>query len=352
MTQESKTTPLPFGDPTRYYSGEQESKDSQAKLFDFAHVDREVRRALERRYQSFHQSVQRTVKSWNQQLRDSIRQETGLRLSGGTDRQGIAVHVVDGLPRPLAAIFGGEVSDPLIWELILNNAALKTTVNGLDVLIQNYEALSDKGLILLREYTGERTTKEEVEGVKGVAQRVVEWIDSQTVSERLKQVDEDILGAYFFRERTIRIYWMAIGLISRMLNVSLEGLTIVVLAHELVHAYSHLGNDIDGENWDTEAFARADLRIVEGLAQFYTSIICKRFDGRSPGLWNAFERLLTVQSPTYNVFRTWTQPTERAGEILRFSMVGSRKKKLAEYKEFLSEIAKVRERVGREQRDV
>ena len=350
MTQGSKTTPLPFGDPTRYYSCEYESKDREAKLFDLARVDREIRRTLERRHQSFHQSVQKTVRSWNQQLRDSIRQETGLRLSGGTDRQGIAVHVVDGLPRPLAAIFG-EVSDPLIWELILNNTALKTTVNGLDVLIQNYEALSDKGLITLTEYTGGRTTKEEIEGVKGVAERVVEWIDSQAVSEKLKQIDEDILGAYFFHEQKIRIYWMAIGLISRILNVSLEGLTIVVLAHELVHAYSHLGNDIDGENWDTEAFARADLRIVEGLAQFYTSIMCKRLEGRSPGLWNAFERLLTVQSSTYNVFRTWTQPTERAGEILRFSMIGSRKKKLAEYKEFLSEIAKVRERVGREQRD-
>ena len=343
---ESARPPLPFGDPRRYYAGEDEPQDDQVKLFEFARVDREVRKALQNRYQTLHESVQRTVKSWNQQLRDSIRQETGLRLSGGTDRQGIAVHVVDGLPQPLAAIFG-EVSDPLIWELILNKAALKTTVDGLDVLSQNYEALANKGLIPLREYTGERTTKEEIEGVKGVAERVVEWIDSQTVSERLKQIDEDILGAYFFRERTIRIYWMANGLISRMLNVSLEGLTIAVLAHELVHAYSHLGNDIDGDNWDTEAFAKADLRIVEGLAQFYTSIMCKRLDGRAPGLWNAFERLLTVQSPTYNVFKTWSQPTERAGEILRFSMIGSRKKKLANYEFFLTEMAKVRERVGR-----
>src|SRR5215813_14517879 len=349
MTQESKTSPLPFGDPSRYYSGEKESEDGQARLFDAARVDREVRRALERRYQSFHQSIQRTVKSWNQQVRDSIRQETGLRLSGGTDRQGVAIHVVDGLPRPLAAIFG-EVSDPLIWELILNNSALKTTVTGLEVLIQNYEALADEDLITLREYTGERTTEEEITGVKGVVERVVEWVDSQTVSERLKQIDEDILGAYFFRERTIRIYWMAIGLISRMLNVSLEGLTIAVLAHELVHAYSHLGSDIDGENWDTEAFARADLRIVEGLAQFYAAIICRRLDGRAPGLWNAFERLLTVQSPTYNEFKKWSEPGERAGEILRFSMIGGRKKKLVTYEAFLSEMAKVRERVGRQQR--
>jgi hypothetical protein len=347
MTEPTKT-PLPFGDPTRYYAGKNASQGDAENLFDFARVDQEVRKALQTRYQAFHESVERTVKSWNQQLRDSIRQETGLRLSGGTDRKGITVHVVDGLPQPLTAIFG-EISNPLIWEIILNNAVLKTTVNGLEVLIQNYEALSYEGLII-SDYTASAVTQEEIVEVQEVAKNVVEWIDSQAVSERLKQIDEDILGAYFFRERTIRIYWMAIGLISRMLNVSLEGLTMVVLAHELVHAYTHLGNDIDGEHWDTEAFAKADLRIVEGLAQFYTSIMCNRLDGRAPGLWNAFERLLTVQSPTYKVFKSWTQSNERAGEILRFSMIGSRKTKLVAYEAFLTEMGNVRERVGRASR--
>ena len=32
-----------------------------------------------------------------------------------------------------------------------------------------------------------------------------------------------------------------------------EALTYVVLAHELAHAYTHLGRDIDGNAWDTES---------------------------------------------------------------------------------------------------
>ena len=40
---------------------------------------------------------------------------------------------------------------------------------------------------------------------------------------------------------------MVIGLISGILGVSVEALTIVTLIHELSHAYSHLGYDIDGE---------------------------------------------------------------------------------------------------------
>src|SRR5688500_5194638 len=143
---------------------------------------------------------------------------------------------------------------------------------------------------------------------------------------------------------------MAVGVVSRMLNVSLEGLTIAVLAHELVHAYSHVGIDTDGEHWDTQAFAKADLRIVEGLAQFYAAVICTRLDGKAPGTWEAFKTLLTVQSEPYKVFQSWTEPNERAGEILRFSTIGTRKKKLVTYEAFLAEMDKVRERVGRNNR--
>ena len=139
---------------------------------------------------------------------------------------------------------------------------------------------------------------------------------------------------------------MAIYLIARILDVSVEGLTIAVLAHELVHAYTHVGKDIDGEQWATPAFAEAELRIVEGLAQFYTAVICKKLEGRLPGLSEAFEKLLTIQSPTYTEFRTWTTENERAGEIVRFTMIGARKKNVGSYKSFLDEMKKVRERIG------
>jgi hypothetical protein len=270
-----------------------------------------------------------------------IRDETGLKLAGGNERQAINFQVVDGLPLSLAKIFE-EDSNPLLWELILNNATLKTTLSGLKVLEDNFEPLSN-----WRREKHSTLTIAELQNTKSIVAALIEWLESLSIRERFEKINEDVLGAYFFRKRTIQIYWMAIAVVARMLDVSVEGLTVAVFAHELIHAYTHLGNDHDGEQWETGAFADADLKIVEGLAQFYTAVICKRVEGRLLGVSNAFEQLLSIQSPTYTEFQSWTKPNERAGEIVRFSMIGCRKKRLVHYKDFLDELKKVRERVGR-----
>jgi hypothetical protein len=75
------------------------------------------------------------------------------------------------------------------------------------------------------------------------------------------------------------VYWMVIGVMSGVLGVPVDALAIVVATHELAHAYSHLGRDIDGSRWETEAFARAELNIAEGIAQFYTEMICHKLPG-------------------------------------------------------------------------
>jgi hypothetical protein len=92
------------------------------------------------------------------------------------------------------------------------------------------------------------------------------------------------LGAYFFRVPEVHLYWMVIGLVAGVLGISVESLTVVVAAHELAHAYTHLGRDIDGKRWDTEEFARADLNIVEGIAQFYTEVVSRKLEPRNPAV--------------------------------------------------------------------
>jgi hypothetical protein len=39
----------------------------------------------------------------------------------------------------------------------------------------------------------------------------------------------------------------------------------VVLAHELAHAYTQLGADIDGRRWAAPSFAKAETALKEGL---------------------------------------------------------------------------------------
>ena len=77
---------------------------------------------------------------------------------------------------------------------------------------------------------------------------------------------------------------MVIGIFATLMNLPVEALTLIVLIHEVAHAYTHVGQDIDNERWDTRAFAGCNLCIVEGLAQFYTESIAKKLAPRFP-MW-------------------------------------------------------------------
>lgn len=281
------------------------------------------------------------VSSANQNIRTSIRDETGLKFSEKGDRQGPTIAVVDGLPSPLAQLLE-EFPDPVLWELILNGETLRSTQTGLQLLNSNFNLLTD-----FRKRNNIVLSHNEFQGTCGFVDALIRWLDSVAIKERFKKINHDVMGAYFFRKRRIEIYWLPISIVARLLEVSVEGLTIVVLAHELLHAYTHVGSDHAGEQWDTETFANSDDRIVEGLAQFYTRAISRKLEGRIPGVVNAFEKLLTIQSPAYTCFSEWTDQRERAGEIIRFSMIGCRNKKLTNYEDFLTEMEKVRERIGR-----
>jgi aminopeptidase N len=127
--------------------------------------------------------------------------------------------------------------------------------------------------------------------------------ESTELLTRLKTIDQHILSAYFFRapRPRIELHWMAIGLFTATIGVRPESLTVVVAAHELAHAYTHLGRDIDCNQWDTGAFARSDLALVEGLTQFYARVICDHLGPRMPETKTAFDAFLKLQGPAYQV---------------------------------------------------
>jgi hypothetical protein len=64
------------------------------------------------------------------------------------------------------------------------------------------------------------------------------------VIDKIKEIEEDILGVYIFsgpRTPRIEIYWLAQALVAAMIGARIEDLTVVTLAHELAHAYTHVG---------------------------------------------------------------------------------------------------------------
>ncbi|CAG0972155.1 hypothetical protein PHYC_01308 [Phycisphaerales bacterium] len=304
-------------------------------------MERRWAELLEKATPGVRDTVERTYKQWNGILRDYMRTETALRLTVGDEAQAVPVRVVAGMPRPFAQVI--EQFDGLEW-LLLNRARVEDAQRGSRFMLDNYGSL-------LGEVPddAEVAEPEHLIAVENTAAELLKLLEKIDAVKRIIGIEEDVLGAYFFRVPEIRLYWMVIGIIASALDVSPEALTIVVLTHELAHAYTHLGRDIDNEQWDTGAFAGSDLDIVEGLAQFYTNVICQRLEPRMPGALRAYKALLEKQSGSYRAHLDWVGGEERGGEIVRVAMIECRSQRMTESAKFGQAIDRHRKQVkGRE----
>jgi len=267
--------------------------------------------------------VIRSYKQWNQIVRDHIRTETGLKLSDGDNRFSIPVRVVPGFPVKLATLID-QCPDPAMWRLIIGQPQLGGLLHGLDFLLKNWG-----------QFEIWPTLPEVAKGGRPVMEKCLEIASSlqkvalaEKVRQRIKEIDDDILGVYRYpsgQTSFVELYWLAIAMAAAMLSVAIEDLTVVVLTHELAHAYTHLGRDIDGARWGDEEFDKSALEVREGLAQFYTEVICEHLAPRTPGFLAAFQALLSLQSPPYLVHRDWLacDKTQR-GETIRFALIAAR----------------------------
>jgi hypothetical protein len=276
--------------------------------------------------------VARTVKLANTAIRDVIRSETGLRLSDDQTRSSIPVKVTDGFSNGLAGLIG-KYNDPVLWRIIAAQARLGSVLDGLNFLLTDWNAF-ELWPQLPPVAKGSRAAIEKTVEVAHALQQVVL---TKQVTNELKVIEEDILGAYHFRRAHpqnrgwlsvppwIEIYWMPMALISSMLGVRIEDLTVVILAHELAHGYTHMGKDIDGNCWDDGAFGSAATPVVEGLAQFYTELATNRLRHRFAGAFTAYEKLLELQSGPYLAHREWHAASKApSGETVRFAMLSAR----------------------------
>lgn len=126
------------------------------------------------------------------------------------------------------------------------------------------------------------------------------------------------------RQARIELYWAVIGRLSQFIDVSVENLTLVVLAHELSHAYTHLGIDTADHTWDDEGFIKTDNALREGLAQYYTALIVRHLDRKSEGVAVAYERLLEKQPDDYHAHVPWLRNSD--SEAVHSTMVEERRK--------------------------
>jgi hypothetical protein len=284
--------------------------------------------------------VERAHKQWNGVVREYLRAETALRLTVGDDQQTVPVRIVDELPEPLVLLLE-QIPDHVLW-LSLNRAVLSQTIRGLELVLGAFAAHENETLM-----PDPPATEQDVVATRALIQSMLNNIDHAAIAQNVAGLPRDVLGAYFFHIPEIRLYWIAIALLAGMLGVAVEALTVVVLTHELAHAYTHLGRDIDGERWSSTTFGDADLEIAEGLAQFYTVAVCARMTWRLPSAQQAFDALLEKQAEPYRVHRDWTKSESRAGEVVRGAMIATRLKGITRYADFQIELKEVSGRIGR-----
>jgi hypothetical protein len=273
-----------------------------------------------------------------------LRTETGLRFDSA--QAGVTIEVIDGVSEPLVDV-AREHPDPIAWWIFVNRPKLEAAADGLHVLGQRIPEIARSPL-------GRQLWEGDPEAVQRshdlIRRLLADEIDKPIV-ERIRRIDRDWLGAYFFWQGRIELYAPAIALGSMRFGVPIEDMAIVVLAHELAHAFTHIGRDIDRRVWKTDDFAKADTFLVEGLAQFYTDRVCDRLAGRRSALRAAFDTLNENQSPPYCEFHEWKKVGPFVGEAVRQALIDCRVSGIKEHLIFRSVLKTAHKRLTTAQRD-
>jgi len=292
-----------------------------------------------------------TIQRWEDKLRERVRLEMVLKLADdsawGRQVQRVGVILSDGLPIALAP-YERDLTTTLAEIAGMFRPDLQGFSAGAAALSQLLDRLGsiDAGW-------ADRTKAEtpRIEALQTLVMQLLELAKRATFTDALKKIDEDVLGAYFPLGKKLRgagppvieIYWTVIGAVAKTIEVDVEGLTLTVLAHELAHAYSHLGADTDGNRWPDDAFCQSSVFIKEGIAQYYTEKTVLWFSQRHIGAPHyAYSEFLKLQGEPYHIHEHWSK--EFSPETVRAAIIECRNSQVTETSSFvqLMEMAKHR----------
>ena len=280
--------------------------------------------------------VEQVKSRFNTTIRRLLREETALKLSGGSDadnRTSVPVRLARGLPRGLA---GRRLDDDtgLAVTLAPHQHTLRRLRENLDALKPALSGLAQR--LDGRGLVGDRVRH--VGPVRELAALLLHEAEKADLVRWMLEVDEDVLGVYEygcidgFPESSIELYWSVIGVCAGWLGAPVEDLAVVVLTHELAHAYTHLGRDIDGLRWASASFGESDRTLKEGLAQYYTPRVCHRLTVQLPGCRAVYETLLPRQPRAYRTHLSWI--ADCTPEEVRYAMLAVRCEARASLEDF------------------
>jgi len=137
---------------------------------------------------------------------------------------------------------------------------------------------------------------------------------------------DNLLGSYFPTDCRVVLYRKMIERAAKDLAVDEDALSTVVYIHETVHAFSHLGRDLDGAYWKTFALPMADSlgglpsATHEAIAQYFTFKLLERL--QDDRLMNAY---LSLESVCSDVYRAWRATQHYTPEQMREALMKCRK---------------------------
>ena len=149
------------------------------------------------------QAVQRSRRI----VRDHLGDETGLSLLG----RSIPIQIVDGFPVQIARLIDTH-EDAILWLLVMLRPKLAGVVEGLTGLLEHWQAF-ESWPSLPNVAKGTATALDRSLEVAIALQTLPA---ARRVFEEIKEINEDILGTYYFANggSHIEIYWMAQALFA------------------------------------------------------------------------------------------------------------------------------------------
>lgn len=261
--------------------------------------------------------VEKTVERFDRLLRGHLAHATALDAPKKGQGNVITVKVDDGMPDELASKTDG--TEGWQWWLVMHGPELTATSSGLAIVIKEKERLAGSEII---KPSSIQSLKESKELIDAILSRSA----AEDIKARLKEIEDDILGAYWVERAAVSVYWMPCAVFAAIYNLELAHVATITLCHELAHAYTHVGVDRNGNAWKTDDFMDTDTRIKEGLAQYYTEeVLREHIEKALPGVTDAFIRLRGGQSDMYSDYVNWVEkPNARTVEAVRHTMLRTR----------------------------
>ena len=285
------------------------------------------------------QRVEATRTKWGPSIREAIKAESRFLLKWNKKSRGDELHRPDGQ----ITISTSEIGKPLPPEIIRYPippeyelaarlqiwlpkicTAIVGTTDMLELVSSLGPALTESGVNIDEAHASYQSGKVFAELLERLAQQ-----DKFDLVRYILRASPHVLGVFQYQPRddsygpndrysnpgvhrstcrtSIKLYWGAIAISATARNISIEGLTAKVLAHELGHTYSYLGYDRDGTRWSGEEFAQLDLDLKEGLAQYYAYRIGLNIQSKFPELLEAYYELLPRQRDEYRAHLPWIE---------------------------------------------